>query len=130
MITVDEAIGAPAFGRRLVAPVGEQVAPRRVEEGRIGPPDRLDRDHAPALVDRQPELKHRLLFAGDLRGRIGRLEIPGRGEERRIAPRDASTGGGGSGIVKVGGPTIGPGSTWVWSTVTGPGSSIGTIEVV
>ena len=63
MITIDDGDRAAVLGRRLVAPVREEVAARRVEEGRIGRADRLDRDHPAALVDRQPELERRFLLA-------------------------------------------------------------------
>ena len=52
---------AAALARRLVAPVGHQVAARGVEEGAVGAADRLDGDDAAALVDGQARRSDGLL---------------------------------------------------------------------
>src|SRR5947207_6208817 len=44
--------GLSVLGCRLVAPVGNQVPPRGIEEGGIGTPERIDRNDSSATVDR------------------------------------------------------------------------------
>ena len=73
------------FGRRLIAPVRDQVPARGGEEAAVGAPDRIDRDHPPALVDRQPERERRFFLGEQLRRRIGRLELGRRRQQLRAA---------------------------------------------
>src|SRR6476661_7681703 len=61
-------------GRRSVAPVREQMAPRRRDEDWISSTEWLNTDHAAALVDGQAEVERRLLFCRQLGRGVRRLQ--------------------------------------------------------
>src|SRR4051812_8999409 len=65
----------PGLAGGLVAPVRDQVPPCRLEECGVGAANRIDGDHAPTRVNRQPQLEERLFLGQQLRVRVGRLEL-------------------------------------------------------